>query len=344
MHSFTLALAASLATLVASHDQSQSECIYTSTATEHVTITDIYRPVHTVTVTDYAQHYSPPDQTVTVTVTEKRIQTVRSGITYTDTVYQHATTGRDGGVETVTETNQHNNPYASPTTIYDPPHTATHVPYTSQGHEHVYANSSSTVIQGTGTGYVRPSGYVSQSGRGHYVSPTGGYNSHTHSTPPAGTATYPSYETTTTSTPPHGTGYSSSPIYSVPSGTGYTPSSIHNVPHGTGYSSSSIYTVPSGTGYSPSSTHTVPQGTGYSSSSIYTVPSGTGYSTSSIYTVPTGTAYSSSTSAYQTPVSSSSYPVGTSSSATEAPSSTSAEYTPIATGYYYKVKGRAFRA
>ena len=105
MHSFKLALVASLATLVASHDQSQSEYICTSTATEHVTITDIYRPVQTVTVTDYAQHYSPPDQTVTVTVTEKQIQTVRSGITYTDTVYQHATTGRDGGVETVTETN-----------------------------------------------------------------------------------------------------------------------------------------------------------------------------------------------------------------------------------------------
>lgn len=363
MHSFTLALAASLATLVASHDQSQPECIYTSTATEHVTITDIYRPVHTVTVTDYAQHYSPPDQTVTVTVTETQIQTVRSGITYTDTVYQHATTGTDGGVVTVTETNQHNNPYASPTTISEPPYTAPHVPYTSKGQVHVYANSSSTVIQGTGTGYVRPSGYVSQPGHAHYVSPTGGYISHTQNTPPAGT---------TTSTPAHGTGYSSSPSYSVPSGTGYSPSSIHTVPHGTGYSSSSIYTAPSGTGYSPSSTHTVPHGTGYSSSSIYTVPigtgyssssiytvpsgtgyssssiytvpGGTGYSTSSIYTVPTGTAYSSSTSAYVTPVSSSSYPVGTSSSATEAPSSTSAEYIPIPTGYYYKIKGRAFRA
>lgn len=344
MHSFTLALAASLATLVASHDQSQPECIYTSTATEHVTITDIYRPVQTVTVTDYAQHYSPPDQTITVTVTEKQVQTVRSGITYTETVYQHAATGKDGGVVTVTETNQHNNPYPSPTTISEPPYTATNLPYTSKGHVHVYANSSSTVIQGTGTGYVRPSGYVSQPGHGHYVSPTGGYNSHTQNTPPAGTATHPAYETTTTSTPAHGTGYSSSPIYSVPSGTGYTPTSIHTVPQGTGYSSSSIYTAPSGTGYSPSSTPTVPHGTGYSSSSIYTIPSGTGYSSSSIYTVPTETAYSSSTSAYVTPVTSSSYPVGSSSSATEAPSSTSAEYIPIPTGYYYKMKGRAFRA
>lgn len=325
MQSFTLALVASLATLVASYDQSQSECIYTSTATEHVTITDIYRPVQTVTVTDYVQHNSPQDQTVTVTVTEKQIQTVRSGITYTDTVYQHATTGRDGGVQTVTDI--YNNPDASATTISEPPYTAPHVPYTTKGH--VYANSSA-VIQGTGTGYVHPTGYISQSAHGHYVSPTGGYYTHSQNTPPAGTVTRPSYETTTTATPAHGTGYSSSPIYSAPRGTGYSPSSIYTAPRGTGYSSSSIYTVPSGTGYSPSS--------------IYTVPSGTGYSPSSIYTVPAGTAYSSSsTSTYVTPASSSSYPTGTGSGATEAPSSTSAEYTPIPTGYY-KIKGRSFRA
>lgn len=326
MHSFTFALFASLATLVASHDQSQSECIYTSTTTDHITITDIYRPVQTVTVTEYAQHNYPQDQTVTITVTKKEIQTVRSGITYTDTVYQDATTGRDGGVYTVTDINQHNNPDASATIISEPPYTAPHVPYTTNGH--VYANSS-TVIQGTGTGYVRPSGYVSEPRHGYYVSPSGGYYTQSQDTTPAGTATHPSYETTTT-TPAHGTGYSSSPIYSVPSGTGY--------------SSSSIYTVPSGTGYSPSSIYTVPSETGYSPSSIYTVPSETDYSASSIYNVPSETAYSYSTSAYVTPVSPSSYNIGTSSSDTEGPSSTSAEYIPIPTGYYYKVKGRAFRA
>lgn len=342
MRSFTFAFAASLATLVASYDQSQSECIYTSTATEHVTITDIYRPVETITVTDYAQNYPSPDKTITVTVTERQIQTVRSGVTLTEIVYQHATTGRDGDVVTVTENNPHNNPYPSPTIISESPYTAPpHSPYTSTKRPlHGYTNSSSTVIQGTGTGYV------SHTGHGHYVSPTGGYHSHTRNTYPASTATTPVYETTTTSTPVYGTGYSSSPIYSIPSGTGYTPSSIYTVPSGTGYSPSSTNNVPYGTGYSSSSIYTVPTETGYSSSSIYTVSSGTGYSISSIYTVPTGTAYSSSTSDYVTPVSpSSSYPVKTSSSAIEEPSSsTSAEYNPIPTGNYYKIKGRVFRA
>ncbi len=174
MKSATLALVASLATLVTSSPQYDQQLVCTATNT--VTITDIYRPVQIVTVTESYR----PVQTVTVTSNYYPVQTVTvtsnyppaRTVTVTDTVtadqggYSTKVIYSDGGLTTVTIPNTFAHTTSTPFTSTRPVYTNSTIPHrtgaglsystggirTSGG----YLASSSTYPTGTESSFLHP--------------------------------------------------------------------------------------------------------------------------------------------------------------------------------------------